>query len=59
MSYVCAQLDEVGQCAEWAQAFAFSSLTVQEAGEISAVIIGCWAVAFGLRLVANFIINRL
>lgn len=56
-SYVCVQLDSTG-CVEWAQTWNIAALSIEDALTISGVIVSCWAVAFGCRIIVNFLLNR-
>lgn len=58
-SYVCASLDASGGCAEWAQTWNPAVLSVADGAAIASVVISCWALAYGLKALTRFIINRL
>lgn len=56
-SYVCATLEnEV--CTEWVQTWSPLALSYGEGAQLASVIIGCWAIAWGLRLLVGFLLNR-
>lgn len=58
-SYVCASLDAMGNCTDWVQTWSMVALSYDDAARIASIIIGCWALAFGIRVVFRFILNRL
>jgi len=57
--YICAELDDGGQCAVWSEYFGLlPPLSTGEAVEIAAYAFMVWAVAWGVRQVVALIINR-
>jgi hypothetical protein len=58
-SFVCVSLSANSECLEWAQTWSLTALSTPDAALLASKIIGCWAIAFGFRLLFGQIINRL
>lgn len=57
--FVCAVLDQAGQCQQWAVLQSvLPSLSVQEAATLGGAIIGVWGIAFGVVAIVRLILNR-
>lgn len=55
--FVCVQPNGSG-CDEWAQAWALSSLPVDDALLILTAAVACFGIAWGARLLVSFLLNR-
>ena len=57
--FVCVQPDTASSgCLEWAQAWSLLDLPIEDAMGIAAAILVIWAMAWGFRLLLDFLLNR-
>ena len=58
-TFVCTSVDDATlECLEWVQTASWPALSYADAMELSAAVLGCWALAFGLRLIFGHLLNR-
>lgn len=57
-SYVCASLGATGECEEWVQTWSPLALSYADGAQLAAAIVACWALAWGIRLLVSFLLNR-
>lgn len=58
MFYVCSQVNEFSDCVSWVQQSSFASLSYSDGAALAGAIIICWSIAFGLRVIIRFVLNR-